>query len=104
MDILARLTEFMEYKGWSMNRLAKEAGITQSTLSSIFSRQAIPSIPTLKKLCSGLDITLGQFFADQPPELPPDARRVCEKVNRLPPDKLQILESVLDSWVEDKDR
>jgi len=102
MDVLARLTEFMERKGWSVNRLANESGITQSTLSSMFSRQATPSIPTLQKLCTALGITLHDFFAPdgQAPELPPEVRRLCDKLEKLSPEKLKILESVLDTWVE----
>ena len=47
------------------NELATRAGVTPSTVYSIMldqSRQRV-SIATIKKLCDGLDITLGQFFS-----------------------------------------
>ncbi len=45
------------------NALANMSGITPSTVYSMFdeTRRDI-SIVTIKKLCDGLDITLGEFF------------------------------------------
>ena len=46
------------------NELMTRAGVTPSTVYSMLdsSRQRV-SIATIKKLCDGLDITLGQFFS-----------------------------------------
>ena len=46
------------------NALANMAGVTPSTVYSMLdeSRRDI-SIVTIKKLCDGLDITLGDFFS-----------------------------------------
>jgi len=51
-------------KGWSEYRLAKECGLSESTLANIFRRNAHPSIPTLEAICKGFGITLSQFFAE----------------------------------------
>lgn len=91
MDVLARLLELVEQKGWSINRLAKEAGITQSTLSSIFSRQTIPSIPTLQKLCNALGLTLAEFFSDTPEEIPPELRQLLKEAKELTPKQIRQL-------------
>lgn len=47
-----------------LNTLANRSGVTPSTVYSLFdrSRQDV-SVSTIKKLCDGLDITLGQFFS-----------------------------------------
>ena len=38
-------------------------GMTQSTVHNIFARpNNSPTISTIKKICDGLDITLGEFF------------------------------------------
>ncbi len=46
------------------NSLANISGVTPSTVYSLLdpSRREI-SVSTVKKLCDGLDITLGEFFA-----------------------------------------
>ena len=63
MDVLERLQKLMDARGWSMYRLAKESGLTESTISNIYRRNAIPSIVTLESICKGFGITLSQFFA-----------------------------------------
>lgn len=47
-----------------MNELATLSGVTPSTVYSMLdaSRREI-SISTIKKLCDGLDISLGEFFS-----------------------------------------
>lgn len=83
-----------------MNALAKRSGAAQSAISEIESGQRQPTFEVLEKIVTGLGYSLAEFFADQPPEVPPEVRRVCEKVAKLPPDKLKVLNAVLDSWVE----
>lgn len=62
MEIIARILELREERNWSEYRLAKEAGISQSTISNLISRGNSPSIATLEKICDGFGITLAQFF------------------------------------------
>jgi DNA-binding Xre family transcriptional regulator len=46
------------------NELAVRAGVTPSTVYSMLDpRRRDISVVTVKKLCDGLDITLGQFFS-----------------------------------------
>lgn len=47
-----------------MYKLAKLSGVSQSTLSNMFSRNNDPSISTLEDICRAFGITLSQFFAD----------------------------------------
>ena len=62
--IMDRITQLKENKGWTESELARKAGLTQSTISSLFKRNNLPTIPTLDALCKAFDITLAQFFAD----------------------------------------
>ncbi|MCL6557699.1 MAG: helix-turn-helix domain-containing protein [Firmicutes bacterium] len=100
MDVGIKLTRFRELKKISKNKLAKEVGVTQGFISQVELGNRQPTLEVLNRICSALGITLAEFFADQAPEMPPDVRRVCDKVQKLTPDKLKILESVLDTWVE----
>lgn len=45
-----------------MYRLAKESDIAYSNLNNMMNRNTQPSIPTLRKICNGLGITLSEFF------------------------------------------
>ncbi len=48
------------------NELANISGITPSTVYSLFSdTRKNASITTIKILCDGLDITLGEFFSSE---------------------------------------
>ena len=62
MDPILRLRELMNSRGWSEYRLAKESKLSMSTISNIFHRGSIPSIPTLETLCNTFGISLGAAF------------------------------------------
>lgn len=61
-DVLNRIEFFLNFKHWSVYKLAKEAGLSYSSLNNIFNRKTCPSIITLEKICYGLGITLSEFF------------------------------------------
>lgn len=65
MDIHARLRKLLNERGWTEYKLAKNCGLSESTIANIFRRNTMPSIPTLEAICNGFNITLSQFFADQ---------------------------------------
>lgn len=61
-EVLDRIRFFLEFKHWSVYKLANASGIPYSSLNNIFNRNTVPSIPTLEKICAGLNITLSEFF------------------------------------------
>lgn len=64
MDVLTRLRGLLDDRGWTEYRLAKECGLSESTIANIYKRNSVPSIPTLETICRGFGITLSQFFAE----------------------------------------
>jgi len=100
IDIGNRIREIRKLKNVTVSWLADEIGVAQSFVSGIENGTKKCSLENLDKICTALGITLSDFFADRPPELPPEVRRVCDKLQNLSPDKLKILESVLNTWVE----
>lgn len=65
MDVLARLRQLMLERGWSVYRVAQEAGLSQKTVYNIYYRNAMPSIPTLEALSKAFGMTIAQFFSTE---------------------------------------
>lgn len=65
MDVLQRIDELRRERGWSVNNLAMEAMLTQSTLNNLYSRRAEPKLSTLRALCGAFGITLAEFFSPE---------------------------------------
>lgn len=64
MTILEKIDKLRKERGWSVNNLAMEAALTQSTLNNLYSRNAEPKISALRAICGAFGITLAEFFAD----------------------------------------
>ena len=59
-----RFQQICELRGIKPNELANISGVTPSTVYSMMdSKRRDLSVVTIKKLCDGLDITLGEFFS-----------------------------------------
>lgn len=65
INVLERITDYRKQKGWSEYQLAERSGLTQSTISSWYRKDMLPSIPSLNKICTAFGITLSQFFAEE---------------------------------------
>ncbi|MCI8341833.1 MAG: helix-turn-helix domain-containing protein [Firmicutes bacterium] len=63
-DILAEITKIRLERNWSEYELSKNSGLTQSTISSWYRKNQLPTITSLEKICSGFGITLSQFFSE----------------------------------------
>lgn len=64
MAVVNRLRELCEQRKIAVNELANLSGVTPSTVYSLFDeKRNNVSIKTIKILCDGLDITLGEFFS-----------------------------------------
>lgn len=82
MDILEKIDALRQERGWSINYLAMEAMLTQSTVNNIFKRKTEPKISTLKSICNAFGITLSEFFAEE--EKPTLDEELQKQVKRLP--------------------
>lgn len=64
-DVVANnFRSLCKQRGIKPNELANLSGVTPSTVYSLLDeRRRDVSIITIKKLCDGLDISLGEFFS-----------------------------------------
>ncbi len=77
--IYERIEELCEQKHMSKYRLAMNAGMSLSSISTLMHRKSIPTIQTLDKLCDGFGITLAQFFtAEGMPGLTEEQQKVLD--------------------------
>ncbi len=61
--IKTRILHLCAERGITINRLATISALPPSSVKNIlYGRSTDPKISTIKKLCDGLDMTLGDFF------------------------------------------
>ncbi len=68
MEVLEKIEKLRKEKGWSINYLAMESGLTQSTLNNLYTRNTEPKISTLRAICGAFGITLSDFFKEEESE------------------------------------
>lgn len=62
--IVFRIRQLCKERGITPNGLSNLAGVSQATVKSILNGESKnPGTVTIKKLCDGLEITLGEFFS-----------------------------------------
>lgn len=61
--IALRIRQLCRERGITPNKLGTVSAVSQSTIKSILNGESKnPGAVTIKKLCDGLEITLGEFF------------------------------------------
>ena len=62
--VVARFREILDQRNMRPNELASRSGVTPSTVYSMLDgRRREVTINLIKKLCDGLDMSLGAFFS-----------------------------------------
>lgn len=102
MEILERINNLRNERGWFIYKLAEESGITQSTLANMFSRKTMPSISTLKQLCDAFGISLSQFFDYNSTNFSDDECLIISNYRKLNDNEKQIVKNLLESILKSK--
>ena len=88
MDTHERLRQLLDERGWTEYRLAKNCGLSESTIANIYRRNTVPSITTLETICKGFGITMSQFFAEgETVELTPELKELFDSYVVLLPEQ-----------------
>ena len=56
--LVTRLKKLMDERHVSQYQLAELSGLSEKTIDPIFAKFRLPELPTLQKICDGLEITL----------------------------------------------
>lgn len=96
MEILPRLKELQQQRGWSDYKIAKAAGLSPNTVSNIYRRNNVPEMATLEALCKAFGLTLSQFFAEnEMVEMTPELKELFEGwVNLSPQQKEAAIQMI----------
>ena len=97
-DILATITKYQKERGWSEYQLAEQSGLPQSTISSWYRKNVVPTVPSLEKICKAFGITLSQLFADghEAVALTDSQQTLLERWSRLNEEQQAIVFQLID--------
>ena len=104
MDLIARIQELLAQRGWSQYQLAKEADLSQSTISSLINRGNTPTVPTIESCCKAFGITMAEFFdADlQDKEFTLEERKLISDWRNLTPEMKKAVLLMVSAALPDK--
>ena len=83
--IIDRVERLRKEKNLSRYRMAQRSGLSQSSISNLLNRRNVPSIQTLEKICTGLGMTLAQFFSadNERPDLTKEQEHILDLWDKL---------------------
>lgn len=98
-EILSTIRKYQNERGWTDYQLSEHTGMPQSTVSSWFSKDVVPTVPSLKKVCDAFGITLSQFFSQSGEQvtLTPDQRVLLERWSRLNKRQQEAVFQIIDN-------
>jgi len=80
LDLGRRVRDLRKSRNWTLEQAAKQAGLARSTLSKIENGLMSPTYEALKKLATGLQISVPQLFTP-PSKVQVNGRRAITKVD-----------------------
>ena len=92
MDVSKRLSTLRTLCGFTQNRLAELAGVSQSHLRRVELGEADITVSHLQLLCDAMGITLKEFFDDEP-----SVDEIDLAISKLSPKQKKLLLTFLDS-------
>lgn len=92
MDVAKTLRKMQDKFKMSNVQFAKRAGISTSTLQSLYNRNSMPTMQTVDRICESFGITPSQFFGDDETDykLTQEQRELLEYWWKLPVEKRVI--------------
>ena len=97
MDVGVRIKQLREMKGYSINKLANKAGVSQSYLRDIELGSKNPTVAFISLLCEQLEITLRDFFNDTE-ETPFENEPLIQRIYQMTPIQREKLLGFLNTF------
>ena len=102
-NVLDTITSYREARHWSNYDFASHAGIKPTTISTWYSKNIMPTLPTLVKVCDAFGITLTEFFSvvesgeREPVVLTNEQAEMLEKWSALRPEQKEAVVHLLST-------
>lgn len=90
MNASQRIIEVRKERNVSQYKLAKLTGLSQPALSQLESEKTQPTIQTLEKIISALNMSWSEFFGEAT-ELSPELQSLVNAAKTLTPEQLNAL-------------
>ncbi|MFN6431070.1 helix-turn-helix domain-containing protein [Eubacterium callanderi] len=94
MNASQRIIEVRKERNVSQYKLAKLTGLSQPALSQLESEKTQPTIQTLEKIISALNMSWSEFFGEAT-ELSPELQSLVNIAKTLTPEQLKALDVFL---------
>ena len=98
-DVMARLHELMDSRGWSTYELSQRAGLAGSTLQTMVLRGNQPSLGTIKAICGAMGITLEQFVCDRNGQYQNDEQELMHNYGLLTAEQQRLVRELVANLV-----
>lgn len=97
-DILSTISTYRDARGWTEYQLAEQSNLPQSTISSWYRKNMIPTVASLEKICAAFGITLSQLFADgdSPVSLTESQKMLLENWSKLTADQQEAIFTLIE--------
>lgn len=97
-NILAAITKHRQDRQWTEYQLAERSGLPQSTISSWYRKNMVPTVPSLEKICTAFGITLSQLFAEDEEMicLNDSQKALLDRWSRLSKEQQDIIFALID--------
>ena len=86
MDVGERIRQLRELKGYTVNKLANQSGVSQSYLRDIELCNKNPTVSFLQLLCDQLEISMKDFFSESS-ENPFEKEPLIQRIYRMSPEQ-----------------
>lgn len=105
-DVLKRIEEQRLKRNWTEYTLAKNSGLTQSTISTWYRKDLQPSIASIEKICFAFGISLSEFFESDTIKskrtciISVQQQKILDLTDQLAPNQRDLLCSFLTSIID----
>jgi len=105
-DVIRRIQELCNERNLSVYKLAQLSDIPKNTLTNMIADDRIPTVPTIEKICRGLNITMAQFFtsSDIYPEFTDEQKKLLLVWETLTPGNQELALKYLELMKEYQDK
>lgn len=106
INVLERISQLRKNRQWSEYELSKRSGIAQSTISSLYRNNNLPTLPTLEALSMAFDMPIEQFLspAMDLPDLTDGQKEWLRIYDMLEREEKEIITEMINTFISNRSR